>query len=83
MDEYDDMPFNFADEDVIPEPPEMDDDMPDYGPSHGSENDVDDDDVVDSEEPEYEDGMDGDAESAFASCGWGTDEDYGYYGGDE
>lgn len=81
MDEYDDMPFNFADEDVIPEPPEMDDDMPDYGSSHDNENDVDDDDVVDSEE--YEDGMDGDAESAFASCGWGTDEDYGCYGGDE
>ena len=27
--------------------------------------------------------MDGDHESALASCGWGTDEDYGYYGGDE
>lgn len=24
--------------------------------------------------------MDGDAESALASAGWGTDEDYGYYG---
>ena len=23
--------------------------------------------------------MDGDAESALASCGWGTDEDYGDY----
>lgn len=27
--------------------------------------------------------LDGDAESALASCGWGTDEDYGFYGGDE
>lgn len=27
--------------------------------------------------------MDGDHDSAMASCGWGTDEDYGYYGGDE
>ena len=27
--------------------------------------------------------MDGDAESALASCGWGTDEDYGYFGEDE
>lgn len=27
--------------------------------------------------------LDGDAESALASCGWGTDEDYGYFGGDE
>lgn len=26
--------------------------------------------------------LDGDAESALASCGWGTDEDYGYYGDD-
>lgn len=24
--------------------------------------------------------MDGDHDSAMASCGWGTDEDYGYYG---
>lgn len=24
--------------------------------------------------------MDGDHDSALASCGWGTDEDYGYYG---
>jgi hypothetical protein len=24
--------------------------------------------------------MDGDATSALASAGWGTDEDYGYYG---
>lgn len=32
----------------------------------------------------YDDSMDGDAESALASCGWGTDEDYGGYdGGDD
>jgi len=30
---------------------------------------------------EYDDSMDGDHESALASCGWGTDEDYGDYGG--
>lgn len=30
----------------------------------------------------YDDSMDGDAASALASCGWGTDEDYGYDGGD-
>jgi len=28
----------------------------------------------------YDDSMDGDHESALASAGWGTDEDYGYYG---
>ena len=26
--------------------------------------------------------LDGDAESALASVGWGTDEDYGFYGDD-
>lgn len=33
---------------------------------------------------DYDDPMDGDAASALASCGWGTDEDYGCYdaGGD-
>ena len=33
----------------------------------------------------YDDSMDGDHASALASCGWGTDEDYGCYdsyGGD-
>lgn len=32
---------------------------------------------------EYYEQMDGDHESGLASAGWGTDEDYGYYGGDE
>ena len=27
--------------------------------------------------------MDGDHESGLASAGWGTDEDYGYFGGDD
>lgn len=30
----------------------------------------------------YDDSMDGDMESGLASAGWGTDEDYGYYGDD-
>ena len=29
---------------------------------------------------EYDESMDGDHDSAMASIGWGTDEDYGYYG---
>lgn len=33
--------------------------------------------------PEDDCPLDGDAESALASAGFGTDEDYGYYGGDE
>ncbi len=35
--------------------------------------------------PDYEGGwndVDADADT-FASVGWGTDEDYGYYGGEE
>ena len=31
-------------------------------------------------EEDYDDSMDGDHDSAMASAGWGTDEDYGYYG---
>ncbi len=31
-------------------------------------------------EQEFDDGMDGDFDSAMASAGYGTDEDYGYYG---
>lgn len=38
--------------------------------------------LVDSTMP-LDEGMDGDHESALASAGFGTDEDYGYYGGDE
>jgi len=30
---------------------------------------------------DFNDDMDGDAGSALASCGWGTDEDYGCYDG--
>ena len=31
----------------------------------------------------YDESMDGDFDSAMASAGYGTDEDYGYFGGDE
>jgi hypothetical protein len=44
----------------------MDTDLSDYG----------------VEDDSFDDSMDGDAESALASAGWGTDEDYGYYGDD-
>lgn len=39
------------------------------------------DDITEEMDPYYED-MDGDHESALASAGFGTDEDYGYYGDD-
>lgn len=40
-------------------------------------------DLWDEGDTDYDDGMDGDFDSAMTSAGWGTDEDYGYYGGDE
>ena len=41
-------------------------------------NDVHEEPVVELEEADdYDDSMDGDHESALASCGWGTDEDNG------
>lgn len=36
--------------------------------------------VKDYEEDNYDDSMDGDHDSAMASAGFGTDEDYGYCG---
>ena len=46
--------------------------------------------MIDDTDDFYDDSMDGDAESAFGSCGWGVDEYYGddtpmyddYYGGE-
>jgi len=42
-------------------------------------------DVLDEQEnePTIYESMDGDHDSAMASAGWGTDEDYGYYGDEE
>lgn len=39
--------------------------------------------VEDSWDDSYDDSMDGDHESGLSSAGWGTDEDYGYYGENE
>lgn len=44
-------------------------------------NDEDVDDMSD-EDDFYDDSMDGDHDSAMESAGWGTDEDYGFYGED-
>ena len=38
--------------------------------------------IKDYEEDNYDDSMDGDHDSAMTSAGFGTDEDYGYYGDD-
>ena len=37
---------------------------------------------ADDNDDYIDESMDGDHESALASCGWGTDEDYGDYGYD-
>ena len=40
-------------------------------------------DVIDEDssyDSDYDESMDGDHDSAMASAGWGTDEDYGYFG---
>ena len=34
-------------------------------------------------EDEYDDSMDGDFDTGMRDAGWGTDEDYGYYGENE
>ena len=46
------------------------------------------DEVIDENEDFYDDSwddesMDGDHDSAMESAGWGTDEDYGYFGGED
>lgn len=44
-----------------------------------------DNDEMEGEEPErdMDESMDGDFDSAMASAGFGTDEDYGHYGGED
>lgn len=37
-------------------------------------------DEAEYDDSEYDDSMDGDFDSAMTSAGFGTDEDYGYYG---
>lgn len=44
--------------------------------------DIDANDMIDQWDNDYDDSMDGDHDSSMTSCGWGTDEDYGYYGDD-
>lgn len=53
----------------------------DYNDFHDEDwNDVIEDNMAEYEYDGYDDSMDGDHDSAMESAGWGTDEDYGYYG---
>jgi hypothetical protein len=58
------------------------DDYNDFHDEDDRKNHFDDfeDDSPEFDEDEYDDSMDGDHDSAMTSCGWGTDEDYGFYG---
>lgn len=40
-------------------------------------------DLNDVDDCYVDDSMDGDHDSAMTSCGWGTDEDYGFFGDPE
>jgi hypothetical protein len=56
--------------------------MVDYSEAYDAwedESELDGDELIDSWE---DDSMDGDHDSAMESAGWGTDEDYGFYGED-
>jgi len=74
--EDDDMCFNEPDESDVPFVEYLYDDHKDF---YG---DVTAEDLENGWDDSYDDSMDGDHDSAMESAGWGTDEDYGYYGDD-
>lgn len=54
----------------------------DYSDYNDGRDEIDGEELENSWDDSYDDSMDGDHESALSSAGWGTDEDYGYYGED-
>lgn len=58
---------------------EMNPDYDDHDDFHYGE-DISADDIENMWDEEGDESMDGDHDSAMTSCGWGTDEDYGYFG---
>ena len=64
----------YEDDDMMME----DENYDDYNDFYGE----DDEDADEAWADDYDDSMDGDHESGLSSAGWGTDEDYGYYGED-
>ena len=55
----------------------------DYDSFYEDDMEIDDhEDEFDEFDDYYDDSMDGDHDSGMTSAGWGTDEDYGYYGED-
>jgi hypothetical protein len=79
--EDDDMSYNYDDHDDF-----FDEDSSNYHPdadheisTHSDDDENEEDDVWNDN---YDDSMDGDWDSAMRDAGYGTDEDYGYYGED-
>lgn len=67
-----------------PENSYEDDEMnPNYDDHDDFYGDVTAEDLENNWDDSVDDSMDGDHESALSSAGWGTDEDYGYYGDDD
>jgi hypothetical protein len=55
----------------------------DYDSFYEDDMEIDDhEDEFDEFDDYYDDSMDGDHDSGMTSAGWGTDENYGYYGED-
>jgi hypothetical protein len=78
----DDMDYNYDDHDAF-----YGEDSSNYHPDAdheiASQFDEDEDEELENDwDDSYDDSMDGYHESGLASAGWGTDEDYGYYGDD-
>jgi len=75
---------SYEDDEMFTEPDESDVPFAEY--LYDDYNDFHDEDdnsgEVDWVDEDMDDSMDGDHESGLASAGWGTDEDYGYYGED-
>ena len=59
--------------------PWIDDNYDDHDDFYGESADYSD---YNDDDDYYDDSMDGDHDSAMESAGWGTDENYGYYGED-
>jgi len=61
---------------------DIDSNYDDHDDFYSVDSDPDGDGDYDPDYDDYDDSMDGDHDSAMTSAGWGTDEDYGYYGED-
>jgi hypothetical protein len=69
-----DMDYNYDDHDAF-----YGEDSASYHPDAAHEVES----QFDDYEDDFDDSMDGDHDSAMESAGWGTDEDYGYFGGED